>query len=186
MISFYGKTTASLRVCFALLVLAGLFSVPAYAQPTSQKLESAQQSYRYLSNVLSTFKATGRLLNNPGIDGADLEAFVSLLNFSYQDFSKNFSPNSAMCQFYLNPENGRMTLEEKAEIAFSFLPDLEGRVRRYQRVDTEFKQELEREFGRLVLDKIENQKKSAVSNQQLPTAVNGEAAVIAFIDSACV
>lgn len=163
-----------------------LCSTSLFAQPNPSALKSAEQSYRYLNSTLSNFRGTGRLVNNPGIDGADLEAFIDFLQTAYNKFSSGFNGDSAMCQFYLDPENGRMTLEEKAEIAFGFLANVDQRVDRYIEQDAAFKRELVNEFGRIVLDNIERIKKSSVSNQQLPTSVSGEAAVIAFIDSACV
>lgn len=162
------------------------FAALAFAQTGSVALESAQQSYRYLNSTLNNFQGTGRLVSNPGIDGADLEAFIEILQSAYDQFSAGFNRNSAMCQFYLDPENGRMTLEEKAEIAFSFLAVEEERIKRYIEQDKQFKRQLANEFGSIVLDNIERLKKTSTSNQQLPTSINGEAAVIAFIDSACV
>jgi len=35
-----------------------------------------------------------------------------------EEFSVGFNLDSAMCQFYLNPENGRMTLEKKGRDSF--------------------------------------------------------------------
>lgn len=158
----------------------------AFSQSTASAVDSAEQSFRYISSVLNTFQTTGRLVNNPGIDGADLEAFVAVLVDYRQQFSAGFNVNSAMCQFYLDPENGRMTLAEKAEIAFSFLADLEDRRVKYLTVSRDFQDTIENEFGSLVLEKIQQLKLTAVSNQQLPTSVFDEAAVIGFIDSACV
>lgn len=162
-----------------------LLSSPANSQSDPAAIESAQQSFKYIISTLNTFHSTGRLVNNPGIDGADLEAFIDVLDAYREEFSFGFNLNSAMCQFYINPENGRMTLEEKAEIAFSFLANLKSRVDRYVGVDSHFQQALKNEFGSLILDQIQRQRETAVSNQQLPTSSFGEAAAIGFIDSAC-
>ncbi len=66
-----------------------------------------------------------------------------------------------------------------------FLANLKSRLDRYVGVDRHFQQALKNEFGSLILDQIQRQRETAVSNQQLPTSGFGEAAVIAFIDSAC-
>ena len=42
--------------------------------------------YGYARDTLSKFEATGRLEPNPGIDGADIEAFISLLESSLSMF----------------------------------------------------------------------------------------------------
>ena len=52
-----------------------------------------------------------------------------------------------MCGYYLNPENSRMTIEEKAQISFSFLTSLETRVEQYLTVNEDFQEELAEEFG---------------------------------------
>ena len=42
--------------------------------------------YSYVRDTLSTFEETGRLEPNPGIDGADIEAFIALLKRSLAMF----------------------------------------------------------------------------------------------------
>ena len=42
--------------------------------------------YSYVRDTLSTFEETGRLEPNPGIDGADIEAFIALLARSLSMF----------------------------------------------------------------------------------------------------
>jgi hypothetical protein len=53
-------------------------------------------------------------------------------------------------------------------------------------VDAEFQDTIEYEFGRILLNNINQQKLSSSSNQRLPTLEFDEAAVISFIDSVCV
>ncbi len=149
-------------------------------------LESAESSFRYIANTLQTFRTTGRLVNNPGIDGADLEAYIELLDTFYEEFSRGFTGNSAMCQFYFDPENGRMTIEEKAELSFSFLRSLEDRIALYISIDHEFQDMVEQEFGSFLLRNINDAKATAVSNQRLPSTEFDEADVISFIDTMCI
>jgi len=137
-------------------------------------------------STLSTFRDTGRLVNNPGVDGSDLEAFIELLDFYYEQFSSGFNSDSAMCRFYRDPDNGRMTIEERAEISFSLLRELPDRIERYITVDEDFQNELADEFGTFLLDNINQIKIDLLSNQQLPSSEFDEAAVISFIDSACI
>lgn len=149
-------------------------------------LESAETSFKYIANTLQTFRTTGRLVNNPGIDGADLEAYIALLDTFYEEFSRGFTGNSAMCQFYFDPENGIMTIEEKAELSFSFLRSLEDRIKRYIAIDHEFQAMVEQEFGSYLMRNINDAKVTAVSNQRLPSTEFDEAAVISFIDTMCI
>ena len=160
----------------------GLNSEPTISD---EELKSADASFRYINSTLQTFSATGRLVNNPGIDGADLEAYLEYLQFFYDEFGSGFNRNSAMCRFYMDPENSRMTLEEKAELSFSFLRSLEDRVARYIVTDREFQITIEDQFGSILLRNINEAKIEAVSNQRLPSTSFDEAAVINFIDSVC-
>ncbi len=169
-------------VSFVCLLL--VWSAPMVKAQSS--IESAEQSFRYINNTLQTFRNTGRLTNNPGVDGSDLEAFMGLLEFYYEEFSSEFNSNSSMCQFYRDPENGRMTIEERAEISFGLLRDLDERIQRYIATDEEFQNEVADEFGTFLLDNINEIKTESVSNQQLPSSQFDEAAVISFIDSVCV
>ena len=98
------------------------FSIYLNSLKAQSTIEDAEQSFNYISSTLYTFQTTGRLVNNPGVDGADLEAFIDLLRLYYDEFSREFNRNSMMCQFYRDPDNGRMTIEQRAEISFSFSP----------------------------------------------------------------
>jgi hypothetical protein len=155
------------------------------AQQGQSGVSSAEASFGYINTTLQVFRNTGRLPNNPGIDGADLEAFIDLLQVYYQQFSRDFNRNSAMCTFYMDPENGRMTIEDRAELSFSFLPDLDTRIQRYLAIDAEFQQMLIDEFGSLLLANINRLKLETRSNQRLPVANYDESAVISFLDSVC-
>lgn len=149
-------------------------------------IKTAEGSFRYINSTLQTFRTTGRLVNNPGVDGSDLEAFIDLLNFYYEMFSSEFNSSSVMCQFYRDPANGRMTIEERAVISFGLLPDLENRIEKYILVEEEFQNEIADEFGTFLLNNINTIKGESISNQQLPSSHFEEASVISFIDSVCI
>ena len=161
------------------------FSIHLNSLKAQSTIEDAEQSFNYISSTLYTFQTTGRLVNNPGVDGADLEAFIDLLRLYYDEFSSGFNRDSMMCQFYRDPENGRMTIEERAEISFSFLRDLENRIERYIIVNTDFQNQLADEFGTFLLDNVNKIKTESISNQRLPASAFDEATVINFIDSSC-
>lgn len=167
---------------FATLTLVFFYFKSGLAQT---EISDAERTFAYISSTLNTFKTTGRLVNNPGIDGSDLESFIELLDYYSEEFSKEFSADSVMCGYYLNPENSRMTIEEKARISFGFLSSLEIRIEHYLAVNEDFQEELAEEFGTFLLDNINDLKLRSVSHLRLPSSVLDEAAVISFLDSAC-
>ena len=154
----------------------------AFAQ---SELVSAEASFKYLANTLQTFRRTGRLPNNPGVDGADLEHFIELLQTYYDQFRLDFGPNSTACTFYMSPANGRMTIEDRAELSFSMLRKLPDRNARFIAVDKEFQAEVEDHFGSLLLDNINEAKATSTSNQRLPSADFEQSIIINFLDTSC-
>lgn len=166
-----------------LIVLLGL---GGFSAAQDEGIASAEQSFHYLAATLQTFRNSGRLVNNPGIDGADFEHFIELLEEFHSRFLSGIGPDSALCRFYRDPENGRMTIEERAEIAYGFLPSLENRLRRYLEIDAAFQQAVANSFGTRVLDRINQIKTESVSNQMLPTWEYDEAARINFADGMCI
>ena len=164
-----------------LVLLVGSISI----SNAQTEIIDAEQTYLYISSTLYTFKTTGRLVNNPGVDGSDLESFLELLEFYSDEFSDEFNSESSMCEFYLNPQNSRMTIEEKAQVSFSFLGSLDERVEHYLFVNGNFQEELAEEFGTFLLDNINQAKKQSASHLRLPSASFDEAAAVNFLDSTC-
>ena len=148
-------------------------------------VSDAEQTFAYISSTLNTFKTTGRLVNNPGIDGSDLESFIDLLEYYFAEFSDDFNAESEMCGYYLNPENSRMAVEEKAQISFSFLNSLEARIEKFLAVNEDFQEELAEDFGTFLLDNVNELKPQSVSQLRLPSSLFDEAAAINFLDSSC-
>lgn len=169
---------------FFVALLVGGAGLPSRAAEQST-LASAESSFIYIASTLQTFQRTGRLAENPGIDGADLEHFIELLETFYAEFRRDFGRDSAMCSFYMDPNNGRMTIEDRAELGFSMLRDLADRNARYVAVDAEFQAEVEDHFGGRLLAAINDTKATAVSNQRLPSAVFEQSRIINFLDTAC-
>jgi|TARA_B110000438_G_scaffold64186_1_gene64735 hypothetical protein len=172
----------SIRFNFAFILTFFIVNASS-AQST---IAGAEASFSYIASTLQSFRNTGRLVNNPGIDGADLEAFIDLLDYYYDQFSSEFNRYSPMCQFYMDPENGRMTIEDRAGLSFSFLRDLDDRVELYLSVDEEFQNQVVDEFGSFLLDNINEDKLVSINSQRLPSSDFDEAAIISFIDSVCI
>ncbi len=148
-------------------------------------VNDAEQSFNYISSTLNAFQASGRLVNNPGIDGSDLEAYLDLLRYYYDEFSRDFNRDSPMCDFYRDPDNSRMTIEKKAEISFNILSDLDKRVDHYIVTNDSFQNQLADEFGTFLLDNVVELKAQSTTSHGLPASVVDEAGMISFVDSAC-
>lgn len=172
-----------LRLLCVLLLSSHILLPVSHAQ---SDLASAEASFKYIATTLQTFRRTGRLANNPGVDGADLEHYLELLQTYYEEFQRDFGPDSAMCTFYRDPGNGRMTIEDRAEQSFSMLPGLAERNARYIAVDREFQAEMEDHFGSILLDAINVAKESVTGNQRLPSANFEQSVMINFLDTSCV
>ena len=170
------------KLKFATLTLVLFYFKSGLAQT---EIFDAEQTFVYISSTLNTFKTTGRLVNNPGIDGSDLESFIELLEYYSEEFSKEFNAGSVMCGYYFNQEKSRMTIEEKAQISFSLLSSLETRIEHYLAVNEDFQEELAEEFGTFLLDNINELKLQSVSHLWLPSSALDEATVISFLDSTC-
>ena len=171
--------SAAQAACFALLLLVSGLLVAA------ENAADAGASFKYIASTLQTFRGSGRLVNNPGIDGADLEYFIALLEEAYQGFSRDFNSESAMCRFYRDPENGKMTIQDRAQLSYSFLRGPAARLEKINLANADFKEAVEDQFGRIVLDNINVVKQNSVSYQQLPPSGLDEAAMINFLDAMC-
>jgi len=176
-----------MKIRFSLFILL-FFSAGSVSgqQEDSAAITSAEQSFQYIASVLQEFRSTGRVAPELGLDGANYQPFIDALQTAYVNFTNGFAGDSPMCQFYLDPENSRMTIEERAELAFSFLGDLQSRIQRYVRTDEIFQNTVRREFGGAALIKINQLKQNAVNNQRLPTTSFDEAARINFADAMCI
>ncbi|MSR11807.1 MAG: hypothetical protein EXR84_08415 [Gammaproteobacteria bacterium] len=168
------------------LVIALGFAVLTPTASAQSELASAEASFKYIANNLQSFLRTGHLADNPGVDGSDLEHYLELLETFYVEFRRDFGPDSVMCTFYHDPLNGRMTIEDRAELSFGILRNLPERNARYVAVDVEFKQELEDHFGSRLLDNINRAKTTVGSNQRLPSANFEQSLIINFLDTNCV
>ena len=174
------RLTATIRaIQFSLLLLLPIAVTGAEAS------RDAEASFNYISSTLQSFRGSGRLTNNPGIDGADLEHFIALLDEAYQRFSRDFNSESAMCRFYRDPENARMTIEERAELSMLYMRNPEAQAELFVAANEEFQRSVEEQFGRIVLENINRVKLDSRSNQRLPSSNFDEAATINFLDAMC-
>ena len=170
----------------ALLValVSFMMTLEAVAQ-ASDDITNAQTNFNFIANVLQSFQRTGRLSDEIGLDGSEYQDFIRLLENSYQQFTRDFSPDSNFCKFYNDPENAIMEFEERAVLGFQYLPGLRGRQELYLKVSREFEQDILNSFGGIVLDRIRRLRLSSASFEYLPTRDLDAAETVNFADNAC-
>ncbi len=171
---------------FLLSMLLASAGASGQSDPDSRsESQSAEASYAYLQQTLQSYRQTGRLANNPGIDGAELEVFIDLLDQHHRRFAKDFHVDSAMCTSYRNSEDGEQSDVERARASLALLPTPGELVTHFLASDRDFQNELEYEFGRIVLENI-NRAKYALSNElALPIEAMDDASLAAFVAVAC-
>jgi len=168
---------------YLLRILLPLSQSLSAAEP-AQEIADAEASFHFIVTTLQT-RSEDSLPSGLGIDATDHARFVALLEVTYQGFSRDFNSESAMCRFYRDPENARMTIEERADLSRLYLRDLDARLERIVAANAAFKNALVEQFGSELLADINVAKQSAVSNQRLPTSRFDEAALISFLDAMC-
>jgi len=167
-----------------LLTAALTFQWQVVAQSATE-IASAQSTFKFVANVLGNFQRTGRLYDEIGIDGSEYQHFIELLESTYEEFTRNFSPVSEFCQFYHDPKNGIMEIEERAVLGFQYLPDLSGRVENFQRLNRQFEQDVLESYGGQVLERIHQLKTNTTSFEYLPIQDLDATEIVNFADTAC-
>lgn len=160
------------------------FSSPLFAQ-SAEEVTSAESTFKFISSNLQNFQRTGRIDDAIGIDGSEYQFFIELLQDSYAEFSEYFSPQSSFCDFYLDPMNGIMEIEERAGVAFEYIPELAVRLENYINLDQEFQGNIAESFGTIVLERIRQMKLESTSFEYLPTWELDSSEILGFADTAC-
>jgi hypothetical protein len=103
-------------------------------------------AYYFVSNTLLSFNLSGQIEPNPGLDGSDIEEFLSILEQYDQLFNQDFSVGSVFCRRYL--ESSEIASTEAFDLLFS-----DGVwEEKVERLGESFWRELEEKFGsRLML-----------------------------------
>lgn len=169
-----------------LVLLVAVLAAPfqAIAQPSSA-IADVESTFKFVANVFGNYRRTGRLLDAIGIDGSEYIHFIQLLESSYGEFTRDFSVESQFCQFYQDPENGIMEIEERAMFGFQYLPDLSVRLEYFQRLHRQFEQDVQESYGGQVLERIRVIKTDITSFEYLPARELDAAEIVNFADTAC-
>jgi hypothetical protein len=173
------------KICKLVLFLAMIVGQTQSIAQSEPEIADVESTFKFVANVLGTFQRTGRLLDAIGIDGAEYQHFIQLLERSYGEFTRDFSTESRFCQFYLDPENGIMEIEERAVLGYQYLPDLSVRLEYFQQLHSRFEQDVQESYGGQVLDRIRVIKSDITSFEYLPTQELEGAQAINFADTAC-
>lgn len=155
------------------------------AATEEEAIASAEASFKFIASSLQHFQRSGQIDSVLGLDGSEYEDFLALMRSSYGEFKQGFERGSALCRFYLDPENGRIEIEERANMGMQYLPALSARLQRYREVDARFQEMLVNSFGGGLLNRIQNLKYQATSYEYLPSWDLNAAEAIQFADTAC-
>jgi hypothetical protein len=150
-----------------------------------EQVVSAEQSFTFIASTLQAYNRDGRIEEEIGIGQDRLQDFIDLLTLHYREFTEGFSPTSNFCNFYRDPDNGLIEIEERAVLAFQYLPALPRRVERFINVDQQFMEQLEGSFGAAVLASVDRLKTQARHFEYLPAGEMYGEDMINFADTAC-
>jgi hypothetical protein len=177
---------------FCSLTRPGIFLLAAWllvsapsASGQQEQVVSAEQSFKFIASTLQSYSRDGRIQSEIGIVQDRLKDFIDLLKLHYREFTEGFSPASNFCNFYRDPDNGLIEIEERAVLAFQYLPTLPRRQERFLNVDQKFRQQVEASFGAAVLATIEQMKPQARHFEYLPLGEMYGEDMINFADTAC-
>jgi len=166
--------------------MACLFQgIPAVNGQVSEGVIGAEQSFKFIASTLQSYRRSSRIEQGLAIPETEVRNFIELLERHYVEFTLGFSPESSFCNFYHHPDNAIMEIEERAGLAFQFLPALHSRLERYLDLDRRFQQQLREGFGEAVLENVQRLKPDAVSFEYLPTTDMDGSETVNFADTAC-
>lgn len=126
-----------------------IFQFGLIGHGSAQEDQDGTLAYYFVSNTLMSFNLSGQIEPNPGLDGSDIEEFLSILEQYDQLFNQDFSAGSVFCRRY--SESQEMAITKAFDVLFS--DGLwEGKV---ARLGENFWRELEEKFGsRLMLGAV--------------------------------
>jgi len=151
----------------------------------SADVQSAEQTFAFIATTLRNVQVSGEIDQSLNLDETDESRFINILQEFYEQFRFGFSPDSPLCNYYRDPNNGIFDIEQRAELSMQFLPEPDVRVERFVRIDKEFRAVITVEFGSDFAQRVEQIKQSAVSFEYLPTREFNAAEAASFADSAC-
>lgn len=123
-----------------------IFQFGLIGHGSAQEDQDGTLAYYFVSNTLMSFNMSGQIEPNPGLDGSDIEEFLSILEQYDQLFNQDFSAGSIFCRRY--SESQEIAITKAFDVLFS-----DGFWKaKVARFGEDFWRELEEKFGsRLML-----------------------------------
>lgn len=84
---------------------------------SAQEDQDGSLAYYFVSDMLMSFNLSGQIEPNPGLDGSDIEEFLSILEQYNHLFTQDFSAGSVFCRRYL--ESWEMAATGAFDLLFS-------------------------------------------------------------------
>ncbi len=131
----------------ALKVIILIFQFGFVAYGGAQGVQDGSLAYYFVSNTLQSFNLSGQIEPNPGLDGSDIEEFLSILEKYDQLFNQSFSAGSAYCHRF--SESPELAVTEAFDTLFSDGAWWKGVIR----FGENFWTELEEKFGSRVMSR---------------------------------
>jgi hypothetical protein len=128
-------------LCRFLKVTILVFQFGLVGYGSAQEDQDGPLAYYFVSDMLMSFNLSGQIEPNPGLDGSDIEEFLSILKQYDQLFSQDFSVGSVFCRRYL--ESREVAITEAFDLLFGD-GIWEGKI---ARLGENFWRELEEKFG---------------------------------------
>ncbi|MFM1895449.1 MAG: hypothetical protein RLZZ385_523 [Pseudomonadota bacterium] len=169
------------QVCAALLVAGMILPVPSAVAQT--ELDDA--TFRFVAASLQAVRREGQFPAALQLMDGQAVLLLDLLDQSYHRYKQGVEPDSPFCRFYMDPENGRMEIEERAAKAFLYLPPLASRLERYHQATLEFEDKVRRGLGDSVWTHIAAARLQAASFEYLPSWELAAEEKIHFADTVC-
>ena len=83
----------------ALKVIILMFQFGFVGYGSAQRVQDGSLAYYFVSNMLQSFNLSGQIEPNPGLDGSDIEEFLSILEKYDQLFKQDFIKQLLLIQF---------------------------------------------------------------------------------------
>lgn len=172
------------RALFLTLVLGGGLTLPAASQ-AQDAATVAETTFKWVAATLRSLDREGALPATLALPDGRQDVFIALLREAYAGYTRGIAPNDPFCRYFLDPENGRVELEDRATRGFGLLPPLADRLRHFAEVTEALRTGVIAQVGGETWTAIEAQRRSAVSFEYLPVWALDAAERVHFADTAC-
>lgn len=175
------KVNATIRLTITVILLCWLRVTPV----AEEAADGIEASYKFIAGSLQQYRRDGRLPVDFGLSQEQQVRLVSLMQVAYAGFRRGLEVDGRFCRFYLDPQNGRIELEERALLAMNYLPSVTARMEHYRATELGFQQQVREIFGAGLLEVIESRKHEVGSYEYLPVLELDGAESVHLADTFC-